>query len=235
MTQFSSGPASNSTETELTITVLGVRQVLRPGEEFTFGRGSDCTVCLDHGDVGISRLAGSVGYESGTWWLVNRSAHRPLVVVNHVRLRNLLAPGLRYAVEGQVRVLVEGSRGSHHLELAGPAPEVAGQPGEQPGLTTAIGQEVVITEEDRAALVALFAGYLREGDRYDPCPRSYHAAATRLGWPRTTLVKRIEYLRTRLSRAGVPGMNGHRAMENLAEHVLTSGLITRADLALIGG
>ena len=93
----------------------------------------------------------------------------------------------------------------------------------------------MITADDRLALVALFAGYLRDGDRYDPCPRSYLAAATRLGWPRTTLVKRIEYLRTRLTRAGVPGMNGHRAMENLAEHVLTDGLITKADLRLIDG
>ena len=82
---------------------------------------------------------------------------------------------------------------------------------------------------------ATVAGYLRDGDRYDPCPRAYLAAATRLGWPRTTLVKRIEYLRTRLTRAGVPGMNGHRAMENLAEHVLTDGLITKADLRLIDG
>lgn len=219
---------------ELTITVVGIAHVLEPGKEFTFGRGTDCTACLDPGDVGISRLAGSVGYESGTWWLHNRSAHRQLVVVNHLGLRNVLAPGLRYAVEGRVRVLVEGSRGSHHLDLAGPPPAVSSAE-DRPGLTTAIGQEVVITDEDRAALVALFAGYLREGERYDPCPRSYHAAATRLGWPRTTLVKRIEYLRTRLTKAGVPGMNGHRAMENLAEHVLTSGVITKADLRLIGG
>jgi hypothetical protein len=220
---------------ELTVTVVGVDHVLAPGREFTFGRGTECTACLDAADVGISRLAGSIGYDAGTWWLVNRSANRQLVVVNHLGIRNVLAPGLRFAIEGDMRVLVEGSMGSHHLHLAGPPPRVRSLGAEQPGLTTAIGQEVVITDEDRAALVALFAGYLREGERYDPCPRSYHAAATRLGWPRTTLVKRIEYLRTRLTRAGVPGMNGHRAMENLAEHVLTSGVISKADLRLIGG
>lgn len=219
---------------ELTVTVLGVSHALEPGDEFTFGRGTDCTACLDPGDVGISRLAGTIGYAAGTWWLHNRSAHRQLVVVNHVGLRNVLAPGLRLAVEGRVWVLVEGSRGSHHLDLAGPEP-APDDLTEQPGTTTVIGQEVVITLDDRAALVALFAGYLREGERYDPCPRSYHAAATRLGWPRTTLVKRIEYLRARLARAGVPGMNGHRAMENLAEHVLTSGVISKADLRLIDG
>ena len=109
------------TDAELTVTVHGVSYVLKPGDEFTFGRATDCTVCLDQDDVGISRLAGSLAY-NGAWWLHNCSARRPLVVVNHVRLRNVLAPALRHAVEGQVRVLVEGSRGTHHLELAGPPP-----------------------------------------------------------------------------------------------------------------
>ena len=44
-------------------------------------------------------------------------------------------------------------------------------------------------------MVALFAGYLEDPPRYDPYPKSYAAAAARLGWKRTTLVKRIEYLR----------------------------------------
>jgi hypothetical protein len=234
------GPGHGS---ELTVTALGVSQVLLPGTGFTFGRGTSCTACLDPGDVGISRLAGSIAHAAGTWWLHNRSAHRPLVVVNHIGLRNVLAPGQRVPVEGRLRVLVEGSRGSHHLDLVGPAPAadhmadavVGPAQADQPGLTTAIGQGVVITDDDRLALVALFAGYLREGPRYDPCPQSYLAAATRLGWPRTTLVKRIEYLRNRLAKAGVPGMNGHRAMENLAEHVLTTGIIGTADLRRIGG
>jgi hypothetical protein len=221
---------------ELTITVGGASRVQPYDSEFTFGRSPACTLCLDPADLGISRLAGSVGHGAGTWWLANRSAHRPLIMVNHVGLRAVLAPGLRFAVEGRLRVLVEGSRSTHHLDLSGPEPrtgQVEAGPGVEEGLATSVGQDVTITEEDRAALVALFAGYLREGQRYEPTPRSYHAAATRLGWPRTTLVKRIEYLRNRLAKAGVPGMNGHRAMENLAEHVLTSGLISPADLRSI--
>ena len=81
--------------------------------------------------------------------------------------------------------------------------------------------------------MALFAGYLQEGDRYDPNPKSYAAAAARLGWPRTTLVERIEYLRGRLDRAGVPNMQGWNALSGLAEYVLTTGLITREDLRLL--
>ena len=219
---------------EITISLDGASWRLAPGEEFTFGRGEGCTVCLDPDDVGLSRLAGSVEFHIGAWWLYNRSANRPLTVVNHLGLRSVLAPGLRYPVEGSVAVVVDGSHRSHRLELTGPEPPGAADPTET-GLATAVGQQVVITDDDRLALVALFVGYLRDGSRYDPHPQSYLAAATRLGWPRTTLVKRIEYLRTRLARAGVPNMNGHRALEYLAEHALTTGLITRADLRLIGG
>jgi hypothetical protein len=164
------------TDGKLTVTVFGAARTLGPGEEFTFGRGTDCTACLDPADTGISRLAGSLEHGAGVWWLTNRSARRQLVVVNHLGLRNVLAPGLRVPVEGTVRVLVEGSAGSHFLDLAGP-PSRPAEPAEQHGLTTAIGQEVSITLEDRAALVALFAGYLLDGDRYDPVPRTYQAAA----------------------------------------------------------
>jgi len=51
------------------------------------------------------------------------------------------------------------------------------------------------------------------GDRVDP---------SIFGWPRTTLVKRIEYLRTRLSAAGVPHMQGWNALSALAEYALTT-------------
>ncbi len=49
------------------------------------------------------------------------------------------------------------------------------------------------------------------------------------------MVKRIEYLRARLTRAGMPGLFGEAAMEALAEHVLTTGVITPDDLALLDG
>ena len=83
-------------------------------------------------------------------------------------------------------------------------------------------------------MVALFAGYLEDPPRYDPYPKSYAAAAARLGWPRTTLVKRIEYLRTRLTNAGVPNLTGWNALPNLAEYAITARLISKEDLRLIG-
>lgn len=227
--------------------VAGVEYRLDPGARLTFGRSRDCDICLDPQDAAVSRTAGELEFEHGTWWLTNRSATRLLSIVDNLGLRSVLAPGRRTAVEGPTRVLVDGVRGQHSLHVDVPAADPASRPAvadpaaaaapavpDAPdALPTATGAEVLVNEADRLAMVALFAGYLEEPPRYDPNPKSYAAAAARLGWPRTTLVKRIEYLRTRLDAAGVPNMMGFNALANLAEYAIGRRLITRADLALI--
>lgn len=205
-------------------------------EQLTFGRDRDCTFCLDPEDTGISRLAGSIGHDNGTWWLTNRSSACKLTVVDGLGLPSVLAPGRRRAVEEPTKILVHGSRGKHHLSLTPQANRV-GDPGDDsaPGnsLPTAVGEEVVVNHSDRLAMVALFRGYLEDPPKYDPRPKDYNAAASRLNWPRTTLVRRIEYLRKRLDAAGVPDMTGASALVNLAEYAISRGLITRDDLRLL--
>ena len=114
------------------------------------------------------------------------------------------------------------------VSITGETPQFEGD-----GPPTAAAGEVLIKALDRLALVSLFSGYLERFPRYHPHPRSYADAATMLGWPRTTLVKRIEHLRTRLTNAGFPNL-GDEALEHLAEWALTSGVLTREDLQLIG-
>jgi hypothetical protein len=207
------------------------------GQPFTFGRSADCTVCLDADDSGISRRAGSVEWDGGTWWLLNRSSVRALAVVDELGFRSVLAPGRRLAIEAPIRVVVDGSQGSHTLAVAVPqlAPQLApAGPAVVPtGDATSVGEGVLINQADRLAMVALFAGYLEDPPRHDPYPKSYGAAAARLGCPRTTLVKRIEYLRTRLTNAGVPNLMGWNALTNLAEYALVTGLVTKDDLRLL--
>ena len=217
----------------MVVTAAGHRHELSGDDELTFGRASGCTVCLDPDDTGISRLAGSVRSESGSWWLVNRSTTRQLAVVDELGLRSVLPPGRRWPLDGRMRILVDGSASSHHLEVQAPPPASAADSATMPGAPTAIGQNVLIRAPDRLALVALFSGYLEDGPRYEPHPKTYAAAAARLGWPQTTLLRRIEHLRTRLDKAGVPNMMGWNAMINLAEYVLTTGIITKDDLHLI--
>lgn len=216
------------------ITFAGERRELTPGDILTFGRAESCTLCLDDTDLGISRLAGSVEHDAGTWWLLNRSAVRPLDLIDEIGIRTVLPPGRRVAIAGAVTVVVEGSALRHAIGVASNVPDAFGA---SMGTTsdvrpTATG-EVLINAADRLALVALFGGYLEPFPRYDPHPRSYADAAARLGLPRTTLVKRVEYLRTRLSNAGMPNLLGENALQHLAEWALTTGMLKREDLDLV--
>jgi hypothetical protein len=236
------GPEVDPPESEGVVVVhTGQRRALTALQVLTFGRAASCTVCLDAQDRGISRLAGSVEHGAGTWWVCNRSTVRALTVVDDLGIRTVVAPGRRVAVTGPVTVVVEGSARRHALEVW---PERGPEPGQRPDLrrgdeadplpTSAAG-EVVISALDRLAMVALFARYLETFPHYEPHPRTYAEAAAVLAWPRSTLVKRIEYVRTRLTNAGVPNLLGENALEYLAEWALTTGVLTRSDLELIKG
>lgn len=219
-------------DAEVTISFGERRWRLPQGESLSFGRSQACTVCFDPDDNGVSRQAGVVQAIQGIWWVVNRSSSKTLSIIDDLGLRKVLAPGQRLPVDGPVWVVADGNRGTHRLRIERPG---AGEPPEPPALTatgveTAIGAQVIITDDDRDAMVALFAEYLEDPPRSDPQPKSYRAAAARLNVPRTTLVKRIEYLRARLDKAGVPNMTGFHALAGLAEYALARRLITKEDL-----
>ena len=206
-----------------------------PEQPFTFGRSRECTACLDPADRGISRIAGSAEYFEDTLFVTNRSDTRPLAVVDPLGFRAVLAPGRRTAVDQRLSIVVEGQIRRHHLVVTTrclPPPALDRLPTDD-DIETEMGGSVVYNARDRLALVALFAGYLEGFPRHDPRPRAYADAAARLGWPRRTLMKRIEHLRTRLIDAGVPNLYGERALEALAAHVIATGVITREDLDLL--
>ncbi len=224
-----------SEEDGVVVTYGATRWELVPGEVLTFGRASSCTVCLDVDDLGISRLAGSVEHEAGTWWLLNRSTARALTASDELGIRSVLAPGRRLAVAGALTVIVEGSTRRHALEVIAqrsPVPEAAPDQASD-ALPTARLDAGTVNDLDRLALVALLAGYLETFPRYDPHPRSYADASAELGWSRTTLIKRVEHLRVRLTGAGVPNLVGETALQQLAEWALTTGVVRREDLALL--
>jgi len=223
----------------ITIGLKDKRIEVSEGQELTFGRSQRTTLCLDPSDLGISRVAGSLEAEAGVWWLVNKSTVRPLEVVDDVGIRTVLPPGRRIAVTAPITVIVEGATRRHALTVDLPYEATTGRDeGSVPSLQvegnpTRAAADVSITPADKLALVALFSGYLEPFPRYDPHPKSYADAAARLDWPRTTLVKRVEYLRTRLTNAGVPNLLGDNALPHLAEWALATGLVSRADLTLL--
>jgi hypothetical protein len=207
-------PVVAGTATTLTIGLGNQLYEVAAGEGLTFGRSARTTLCLDATDLGISRVAGSLEADAGVWWLVNKSTVRITVIVEGATRRHALT----------IDLPEEAQDSSSSGPVSGP--QVDGNP-------TRAASDVSLTSADKLALVALFSGYLEPFPRYDPHPKSYADAAARLDWPRTTLVKRVEYMRTRLTNAGVPNLLGDNALQHLAEWALATALIGRADLALL--
>jgi hypothetical protein len=210
--------------------------VLAEDETLTFGRATTATICLDPHDIAISRTAGTITHHHETWWIINNSSSRPLIIIDDHGFRSLLPPQRRAPIDHPTQIVIDGTHGQHNLRVTIDAPSDADSASDRStGTSTGVGADVLVSPADRLAMIALFAGYLEDPPRYDPYPKSYAAAAARLGWRRTALIKRIEYLRKRLNNAGVPNMMGFSALTNLAEYALTRGLITRDDLHLLRG
>jgi hypothetical protein len=222
---------------QATVEFAGLRHELLPGAVFTFGRARSCNVCLDPEDRGISRISGSVECVDRVWFVVNRSGSRPFVVASRTGFHRTVLPGEREQVDGRLSIVVEGQVRRHQLVATAPVVGIAELASrsvdEHEGGPTDMGGGVRYSAEDRLALVALFAGYLHPFPRYDPRPRSYKEAADVLGWGEPRLRKKVEYVRDRLIRAGVPNLYGDGAKAALAEHVLASGVIGPDDLEVL--
>jgi len=212
-----------------------VERTVLPEEAVTFGRSERCTICLRPVDEGISRWAGSLGCEAGTWWLSNESETRPFDVVDHLGFVHPLPPGARYAVDrGRVEAVLAGL--VHRFCVAVTVSEPPDRPAPPrilTGASTVGGDEVLITAKERLALVAMFAGHLRSFPGPNDEPTTYRQAGRRLGVPPNTVRKRLEHLRHKLTSAGVPNLWGSRALEHLSTYVIATGVITSDDLRLL--
>ena len=213
---------------------------IAPGQEFSFGRAPTCQICFDPDDTGISRLSGRVEFDGRTWWIVNVSSSRPLAFVDERAVRTEIAPGKRLAAEAPGKVVVQGTSTAYEISVAPPRdsgapaqwtpPAKLARPDPSGAGTPAIAG-VGITTADRAALAALFVGYVRKDEAYDPYPASYAEAAKRLGWPRRTLESRVSLLLKQLSAAGVSDLDTWNPLVNLADIVLAAGILTPDDAA----
>jgi hypothetical protein len=205
------------------------------GDTVTFGRSERCTVRLSPTDEGVSRWAGSLGCESGTWWITNESETRPFDVVDQMGFSHPVGPGLRYAVDGgRVEVVLAGLVHRYCLVVVvAPSDRPAEGRPLSSGLPTVSVPEALVTPRERLALVALLVGYLEPFPRTTNRPSTYQDAARRLGTSPSTVRKRIEHLRRKLTQAGVPNLWGPQATEHLAAHALATRLVTPDDLSLL--
>ena len=207
--------------------------VVTPDEPFRFGRtDAEGIVGLDPTDMGISALAGAVEHDAGFWWVVNHSRKRPLFVDLGTGPELRLDSHHRHAINATpLSVLVRGAILAHRLEVAVPASDLARhvvRGGQSSGTLTS---DLRLSDSDRDALVALFAGYLETFPRRSPHPADYQQAAELLGspWTKTTVRKRVERIRERLSAVGIY-FDGPRARYDLADYLISNGIIGPQDL-----
>jgi hypothetical protein len=212
-------------------------------QPFVFGRlDSPSIVGLDPNDMGISGVAGSVEFAWRVWWVVNLSRKRPLLIEHpggRERLR--LDPGERHALTAaQMVVLVPGEIFTHVIELVLPDDYVAAfqvLQGESSSGTLLSARTVKLSELERDALIAVFAGYLEAFPRRREHPNSYEEAQALLGpgWSAAGVRKAVERVKRRYADKEQLYFTGPHANYDLAAYLISNRILTGADLHRITG
>jgi hypothetical protein len=211
--------------------------VVEAASPFIFGRSDGPGIVgLDPNDMGISGEAGSIEHEGGVWWVSNRSRKRRLLIDDGTTLQpRRLDRLMRHAITASTTtVLVPGAVYTHRLEVVLPDGAAAASRSSRTTSGTLTADDLVLSNRDRAAVTALFMGYLLPFPRHDPRPRTYREAAASLGgeWTTVTVRKQVERMKERLRRRGLY-FEGPRANDELAEYLLGEGALSRADLSLL--
>jgi hypothetical protein len=217
---------------------------VRPGQILTFGRSAECTITLPAADRGVSRSAGSLLFDQGTWWLRNDSSSSVLYISSDRGFRVDLPPGMRAPVQQwHARIRLQGVLGCYTLRLRLPdlddvpdqGPRIGQDGGSAAGSTgehmvTSTRRRPPLSGPDRLILTARFEDYLNWRHTGPAAPRSAKDTAERIGWRAHTVAKRCENIRDRYSRLGVPGLRGPRALDELAMLLISTGELTADDL-----
>jgi hypothetical protein len=216
---------------------------VKPGEQLTFGRASNCTLVLPGADRGISRNAGSFDWRAGFWWLTNGSASSMLYLVGDLGFQADIPPGMALPLQQwHAKIRLEGVLDSYTLRVRLPDLDEEPDAEEEPGLAVTGGEAVPerritstklrapLNDDDRLVLAARFEDYLTWRHSGAAAPRSAKDAAERIGWRPHAVAKRCENIRNRYVRIGVPGLRGPRALEELAGLLISTGELTGDDL-----
>lgn len=180
----------------------------------TFGRFG-CDLVVGANDNGVSRLAGTVAFDGGSWRVTNRSETRTLRVVDGgTRIESSLAVARDdthpyVALQGRsATVFIDGAATTYALELSGltqaAPPVLVGKP--EGGSSTLAALK--LTARQREVLVALAWGYLQPYPAYDPRPARYEDVAARIGASEKRVDAHCTTIRKRLTDAGIPGLVG---------------------------
>jgi hypothetical protein len=210
---------------------------IEEGERIRVGRSSVCDIQVGSGadggpeDLGVSRTAATVSMQDGRLWVRNDSASQPVYLVpetgptrvleNQDEIASLPINRVTVQLRGRIRtheVQVE-------LEMAAPLGDTRPIPTDGPATQYLL----EFTAAERRILTALCEPLLTaRGDQARPA--SYAQAAERLYLSRSRVENCIADLVKKYASAGVPGLEGPEAKDNLCRYAVRSGSIGAADL-----
>lgn len=205
---------------------------------FTIGREGDLEV--DDNPYLHRRFLTVARYDS-IWWLSNVGSRLSATIADATGgLQAWVAPGARIPlVFSQTNVVFTAGPTTYEfsVHLSTPAFRQEWSADDGDGQTT-IGP-VVLTDAQRALVVALAEPMLRrDGTGLSSIPTSAKAAA-RLGWPLTKFNRKLDNVCDKLDKSGVAGLRGGAGKlatnrrARLVEHAVTSHLVVAADLPLL--
>lgn len=221
----------------LVVRFLEDEHPLSEGEQLTFGRAAD--LVLDEANPYLHRVVGRFVWWDGFWWVENLGEALELQLLGDdgslVRL-----PFRTQAPLTQLRSAVRFSAGGlpYEVEAALPATTTLAPPPVEPsvGMATTPYGEVALTPDEKALVVELARPYLLDPSAGPEQLPANEEVAARLGWSRTKLNRKLDYLCERLTRAGVRGLQGGRAQLAtnrrwvLVQHALVARMVGPDDL-----
>lgn len=220
----------------LVVRFLADEHRLAAGEQLTFGRAAD--IVLDEANLYLHRVVGRFVWWDGLWWVENLSDALELQLHADDGSLARLPPGAQSPVHTRAAVRFAAGGLPYEVEVELPVhpppapPPVARAPAPP---TTRYGA-VVLTDDERALVVELARPFLLDQSAGSERIPTNEDVAAALGWSRTKLNRKLDYLCERLTRAGVRGLQGGRSQLAtnrrwvLVQHALVARLVTVDDL-----
>lgn len=238
-----------STDPRLQVDYIGEITVVEPGHDLTFGRAADLHI---DDNRHLHRVLGRFRSHGDSWWLVNEGRSITIQIADaDSRSSMMLAPGsevalsfpnsilrFRAGVTDYELTLKVPDRDADEMDDVDDAEELFGDVDDELlGETIGLG-DLPLADEQRLLLLALAESTLRDPHSNDELPTN-RAVARRLGWSITKFNRKLDNLCNRFAKLGVGGLRGSidqlatDRRRRLVEHAIESGLIDRAQLALL--
>ena len=210
---------------------------LEAAQQLTFGRAGD--LVLDEANPYLHRLVGRFVWWDGFWWVENLGNGLELQLLGDDGALVRLPPGAQAPLTSPQSVVRFAAGGlPYEVEALLPATSAPAPPPATrvPGPPTTRYGDIVLTDDERSLVVELARPFLADPTAGpERLPANEDVAAT-LGWSRTKLNRKLDYLCERLTKTGVRGLQGGRShvASNrrwvLVQHALVARLVSPDDV-----